>query len=95
MVEAERRTFGESDDVTASEASAYAFCAKAWHLEHVLRKAPSRRATERRARGARRHKQHGESIAAQLPRTTRRLAVALVLLLLAVLLSIVLLLRCA
>ena len=95
MVEPERRGSGESDDVTASEAAAYAFCAKAWHLEHVLGKAPSQRATERRARGVERHEQHGESIAAQRPRSNRRRVIALVLLLVTVFLLIVLPLRCA
>ena len=40
MVEPEHRRAGEGDDVTASEAAVYAFCAKAWHLEHVLLVSP-------------------------------------------------------
>lgn len=93
MVEPERRRADESDDVTVSEAAAYAFCAKAWHLEHVLWKAASPRAAQRRARGVRRHEQHGEAIAAQRPRSTRRRAFALIVLLLVVLVVIGLLLR--
>jgi hypothetical protein len=49
-------------DVTASEAAAYAFCAKAWHLEHVLDKAPSAAARERRAGGAAEHEAHGAEV---------------------------------
>lgn len=82
----------EFDDVTASEAACYAFCAKAWHLEHVLGHAPSSHAAERRALGIREHEHHGERLAGRTERHIRRLAVVLALLLLVaiVLLALVL-----
>lgn len=95
MVAPERSRSGESDDVTASEAASYAFCAKAWHLEQVLGQAPSPHAAERRARGVRQHEQHGQAVAAQPQRSPSRCAIVLLLLFLAALLSIVLLMRCA
>jgi hypothetical protein len=92
MVEPDGRDRSDtSDDVTASEAATYAFCAKAWHLEHVLGKAPSLRAAARRARGVRQHEQHGARIGARTQRSTKRLAVVLVLLILATLVLRVLL----
>ena len=48
------------NDVLASEAATYAFCAKAWHLEHALRRPASRHAVERRAAGTALHEEHGE-----------------------------------
>ena len=50
------------DDVSASEAAAYAFCAKAWHLEYVAGNAPTAAAAERRAHGIRAHDRHGARI---------------------------------
>jgi hypothetical protein len=50
------------DDVTASEAATYAFCAKAWHLEHVLGKPPSTAALGWRATGTARHDAHGAQV---------------------------------
>lgn len=47
------------DDVVASEAATYAFCAKAWHLEHALGQPASRHAAERRAAGTALHEAHG------------------------------------
>ena len=43
------------DDVMASEAAAHAFCAKAWHLEYVLRREASAEVSQRRAEGTVRH----------------------------------------
>jgi hypothetical protein len=49
-------------DVSASEAASYVFCAKAWHLEHVLGAAPSEAGVERRAVGVEAHAAHGAGI---------------------------------
>ena len=83
------------DDVTASEAATYAFCAKAWHLEHVLGKRASPRAVARREQGIRQHEQHGEQLTTMTRGAARRMAVVLVLalLLLAILVLTVLLAR--
>lgn len=47
------------DDVLASEAATYTFCAKAWHLEHVLRRPASAGAAGRRSAGMITHEEHG------------------------------------
>ncbi len=62
------------DDVLASEAATYAFCAKAWHLEHALRRLPSDATVHRRSEGAALHDEHGARIAT-IQRTGRRLVV--------------------
>jgi hypothetical protein len=56
-------------DVTASEAATYAFCAKAWHLEHVADCRPSDAARESRRSGIAAHLIHGTEFG-----TTHRLA---------------------
>lgn len=61
------------DDVTASEVAAYAYCAKAWHLERVVRSAPSAAGHLRRQRGVERHRAHGTRVQA-LGTTGRTLA---------------------
>ena len=48
-------------DVSASEVASYVFCAKAWHLEHVLGASPSAAGYERRAVGVEAHAAHGAS----------------------------------
>lgn len=72
---------GRDDDVTASEVASYAFCAKAWHLEHVLGRRPSTAAVNRREAGARQHAAHGMSL---LAAQRSRLAAGLVAFFLAV-----------
>jgi hypothetical protein len=62
------------DDVLASEAATYAFCAKAWHLEHALRRSPSNAAVQRRSEGTALHDEHGAR-AGSLLRTGRRLVI--------------------
>ncbi len=62
------------DDVLASEAATYAFCAKAWHLEHALRRPPSEEAGHRRSEGAVLHDAHGAHVVT-VQRTGRRLLV--------------------
>ena len=52
----------EREDVLASEAATYAFCAKAWHLEYAMRKSPSTAAVERRSEGTTRHETHGARV---------------------------------
>ena len=49
----------EDEDVTASEVAAYTYCAKAWHLESVLRKPVDSATTSRRNSGSDRHLVHG------------------------------------
>jgi hypothetical protein len=49
-------------DVSASEAANYSFCAKAWHLEHVLGAKPSSTADQRRIAGIEAHVRHGTAI---------------------------------
>jgi hypothetical protein len=49
-------------DVTASEIAAFAYCAKAWHLEHVVGAQPSRDAARARAAGVTRHQRHGSDV---------------------------------
>ena len=51
------------EDVTASEVAAYTYCAKAWHLESVLRKPVDATTTSRRVSGADRHLAHGTRVA--------------------------------
>lgn len=51
-----------TDDVTASEAASYAFCAKAWHLERVAKSPPPADAVLRREDGASRHEADGERL---------------------------------
>jgi hypothetical protein len=46
-------------DVSASEAATYAFCAKAWHLEHVTDCSPSEAARELRRSGIASHLTYG------------------------------------
>ena len=77
------------DEVTASEVGTYVFCAKAWHLEHVLGKRPSIAASQRRAAGVAGHDAHGARVVA-LQRTGPNLArwVAALLVLAAVLLAL-------
>ena len=53
------RRENEDDDVTASEVAAYAYCAKAWHLERVLNRSPGTDGERRRAEGVERHVEHG------------------------------------
>lgn len=46
-------------DVTASEVASYAYCAKAWHLRHVLRREPSGKAFAQQEAGVVAHEIHG------------------------------------
>ena len=49
-------------DVSASKAANYTFCAKAWHLEHVLGAKPSAIADQRRTAGVEAHVRHGADV---------------------------------
>ena len=60
------------DDILASEAATYAFCAKAWHLEHALRRSPADATAQRRSEGTALHDEHGARIVA-LQKPSRRL----------------------
>lgn len=53
-----------ANDVTASEAASYAYCAKAWHLEYVLGKQASRSASVDREAGTEAHLSHGRRLVA-------------------------------
>ena len=66
------RPSSATDDVLASEAATYAFCAKAWHLEHALRRPPSDATVQRRSEGTTLHDEHGARIGT-IQRTGRRL----------------------
>ena len=60
----DRRSTRTTDrDVTASEVAAYAYCAKAWHLERVLGATASSDANRRRAAGVGDHARHGARVA--------------------------------
>lgn len=70
------------DDVTASEVAAYAYCAKAWHLERVLHRSADAEGQRRRSEGVERHVEHGAQLN-RLQRSGRRsfwLSVALLVL---------------
>jgi hypothetical protein len=56
--------FDRSDgaDVTASEIAAFAYCAKAWHLERVIGVPTSATATRSRDGGTSNHIQHGRNV---------------------------------
>ena len=72
----------EDDDVTASEVAAYAYCAKAWHLERVLHRSANPEGQRLRAEGVERHIEHGARLG-RLHRFGRRffwLSVALLIL---------------
>ena len=69
-------------DVSASEVANYVFCAKAWHLEHVLGGAASANAKDRRAMGAAAHAAHGARIRAGSRQVSTRLERVLVMVLL-------------
>ena len=74
----------ESTDVTVSEIACYAYCAKAWHLEHVQRVVASSDVTRRREQGVTAHEAHGASIRA-LGQPSRTWIVVFALLLIAAL----------
>lgn len=82
------------DDVAASELNTHAYCAKAWHLQYMLRVAPSRVAVERRVTGEAHHLAHGRAVEtrssqarAEAIRATRVARLAVTLLSAAVLLA--------
>ena len=68
------RPLSAKDDVLASEAATYSFCAKAWHLEHALHRAPSDATVQRRSEGTALHDEHGARVGT-IHRTGRRLVV--------------------
>jgi hypothetical protein len=52
----------DQNEVTASEIACFAYCAKAWHLEHVLHLAPEDDVMERRELGVDAHQLHGRQV---------------------------------
>jgi hypothetical protein len=50
------------DDVAASEIAAFAYCAKAWHLERVAGAQASDDSTRIRSAGTAHHARHGSSV---------------------------------
>jgi hypothetical protein len=81
--DARPRRSTSDDDVTASEVAAYAYCAKAWHLERVLGKPVDGSATSRRAAGVDRHLEHGARLARGARLGRRALPASVMLLILA------------
>jgi hypothetical protein len=77
----EARGQATSADVTASEIACYEYCAKAWHLEHVLHLAPPAETVRRRDAGIGEHKGHGRRVRmlARFGRRSRTLVTVLVL----------------
>jgi len=71
----------EDDDVTASEVAAYAYCAKAWHLERVLHRSAGTEGQRLRTEGVERHVEHGSQLNRlhRFGRRSFRLSVALLL----------------
>jgi len=49
-------------DITASELAAFKYCAKAWHLEHVMHVRPSTGAVSNRHAGVVHHRRHGAAV---------------------------------
>lgn len=71
------------DDVLASEAATYAFCAKAWHLEYVLCRLPAAGVVQRRSEGTKKHEEHGARVSEQQRSGPRLLIWSVALLVLA------------
>jgi len=70
----------ESTDVTASEIACYAYCAKAWHLEHVQHVVAPAETVRRREDGVAAHEAHGASLRAlRRERSRARVVVAALL----------------
>lgn len=78
-----------SDDVTASEIACYAYCAKAWHIEHVQHLAPPAETLDRRAAGVRAHELHGRDVELMSTLVRRQRRFIAVLLFVAVLAALV------
>ena len=57
-----QRDHDREADVTASELAAFAYCAKAWHLERVVGAEPSVAANRRRDAGVGDHTRHGHDV---------------------------------
>lgn len=78
-----RAPAGQADatDVTASEIACYAYCAKAWHLEHVQHVVVPDETSRRREHGVAAHEAHGASVHAlgQGRKWTRVIAAVLLL----------------
>lgn len=68
-------------DVTAGEIGCYAYCAKAWHLQHVLRVDVTTDTASRREAGIAHHERHGRRVKllASLGERSSVLVVSLVL----------------
>lgn len=73
----------ESTDVTASEIACYAYCAKAWHLEHVQHVVAPDDTSRRREEGVAAHETHGAQIRALGQVRSRTRVIVAVLLLVA------------
>lgn len=78
----------ELTDVTASEIACYAYCAKAWHLEHVQHVVVPDEASRRREQGVAAHDAHGASVRALGQVRSRTRVIVAVLLLVAALAAV-------
>lgn len=74
-----RPRLSAEDDVSVSEVAAYAYCAKAWHLEYVLGHGVDSSVEERRESGIADHQAHGKRLR-RLQRVGRPLLRAAVIL---------------
>ena len=70
--------------IRASEIGQYTYCAKAWHLEHVVHASPPRDVVERREAGVQQHATHGERLRFENRAVRTRRGVIVLLLLAAV-----------
>jgi hypothetical protein len=75
----------ENRHVTASEIATFAFCANAWHLEHVLKVEPTLEARARRTAGVLQHEHHGRMVGMQDRLERRHVALTVGLILVALL----------
>ena len=78
----------DQDDVTASEIACFAYCAKAWHLEHVLHVVATDEVIQRRESGVSAHNVHGRRMRLLDSLAERMVALIATLLLLALLAAI-------
>ena len=87
-----RHSPASDSNVSASEAATYPFCAKAWHLEHVVDCRPSDAAGKLRRAGTAAHLTHGSEFATAYEVTQWRLRAIVGLLAIALMLVVIIIL---